>query len=261
MRELKAIRFSTMNKHYSHPSFPEPVDKNVSLWRYMDRKKFVWLIREKRLYMPHVSRLGDELEGRFLEGERQIFLDKIKADKTKEEKESIQSNLEKYEAFVNAFKQGYFVSCWHMNEEQSSTKWEDFLSNPESGDRKEGMVIRTTYLRLRALTPGWIGVGIVKYKDDHEPFSRSNVYEAIMTKSKKKAVWENEVRAVAEEREIPQGKDLFECCISSSKVYAPIIDLSELILEIHVHPEASEEHKIFICELLKEEKLQHLFME
>ncbi|MES2345741.1 MAG: hypothetical protein V4494_07385, partial [Chlamydiota bacterium] len=124
------------------------------------------------LYMPHVSRLGDGLEGRFLDGHRrQFFEDKIKTAKTAEAKEMLQSNLDKSEAFVKAFKEGYFVSCWHMNEEETPTKWEDFLSNPECGDRTEGMVIRTTYQVLRDLTPEWIGVGIVKYKDGHEPAS------------------------------------------------------------------------------------------
>ena len=46
-----------------HPSFPQPSNLNISLWRYMDIEKFKWLIQEKRLYMPTTEKLGDCLEG------------------------------------------------------------------------------------------------------------------------------------------------------------------------------------------------------
>jgi len=234
-----------MNKNFSHPSFPKPEDENISLWRYMDKEHFLWLVNEKRLYIPPFSILGDDLEGRFLEGEQQF----VKNDEA----------LRKYRAFVNAFSKSSFALCWHMNAEKSPTGWDKFRPYPESGKKEEVIAMRSTYTTLRDLMPEWVSVGTVQYKDKQDHFSRPNVHEAIMTKDKTKCEWEKEVRAVATRKDIIENdpENLFMCNQKSVEIYAPLIDLSKLILEIRLHPESSEEYQKFIYEVLKKEKLEH----
>lgn len=64
----------------SHPSFKQPIDIDVNLWRYMAFEKFEWLIREKRLYMSSPSQLGDFKEGTMTQGEHQHWKDLINAN-------------------------------------------------------------------------------------------------------------------------------------------------------------------------------------
>lgn len=54
---------------YIQPAFPQPLDCSVTIWRYMDWPKFEWLVKNKRLFMPSASRLGDPFEGTTPKGE------------------------------------------------------------------------------------------------------------------------------------------------------------------------------------------------
>jgi hypothetical protein len=46
----------------SHPSFPQPEDTGVSVWRYIDLSKFVWMLQRKALYFTRADLLGDPYE-------------------------------------------------------------------------------------------------------------------------------------------------------------------------------------------------------
>ena len=46
-----------------HESFPAPLDQTVSLWRYMNLSKFVWMLQKKALYFCRCDLLGDPYEG------------------------------------------------------------------------------------------------------------------------------------------------------------------------------------------------------
>jgi hypothetical protein len=48
---------------YIHPAFPQPADRNETLWRYVDAVKFEWLLATGRLFMPTADKLGDPFEG------------------------------------------------------------------------------------------------------------------------------------------------------------------------------------------------------
>jgi hypothetical protein len=52
-----------LEKRLSHPSFLQPADRRVKVWRYMDLAKFIWLLKEKRLFMARLDRLSDPYEG------------------------------------------------------------------------------------------------------------------------------------------------------------------------------------------------------
>lgn len=46
-----------------HPSFAQPTDPAVWLWRYMDLSKFAALLQRKALVFARADALGDKFEG------------------------------------------------------------------------------------------------------------------------------------------------------------------------------------------------------
>lgn len=66
------------NSEIQHPSFPQPNNLQIRVWRYMERYKFNWLIDEKRLYMPCATMLGDSLEGTLPLSENEWWEKRIK---------------------------------------------------------------------------------------------------------------------------------------------------------------------------------------
>ena len=50
-----------------HPSFESPADRDVSIWRYMDLAKFIWILQKKALFFARADQLGDPYEGHYTE--------------------------------------------------------------------------------------------------------------------------------------------------------------------------------------------------
>jgi hypothetical protein len=49
--------------HKFHPTFLEPADKNVKIWRYIDFAKLMSLVNRKSLFFVKASELFDPFEG------------------------------------------------------------------------------------------------------------------------------------------------------------------------------------------------------
>ena len=47
------------------PFFKPPANALVRVWRYMDLKKFVWMLDNKALYFPRVTTMNDPYEGHY----------------------------------------------------------------------------------------------------------------------------------------------------------------------------------------------------
>jgi hypothetical protein len=111
--------------------------------------------------------------------------------------------------------------------------------------------------------PTSVYIGMVKYRDPKteplqcpygSPFP--NLFEWIMNKDRDYK-YENELRCVATYDNT--GNNLFETENGGKVVYAPSIDLSQLILSVHLDKNADNNHKEKVRALLKEENLDHLF--
>jgi len=127
-----------------HPSFEEPLDKNVKIWRYMDFYKFVSILEYNSLFFPNIKCLKkfDKMEG---------FLP---------------NNVAKYishPSLLYALKEArktLFVNCWHINKIESYAMWKTYLNN------NEGIAIQSTFERLKNSLAGYekdIFFGKVKY--------------------------------------------------------------------------------------------------
>jgi hypothetical protein len=68
----------------SHPTvFKQPRDENISVWRYMDLSKFIWMIQRKALFFCRSDSLGDPFEGHYT---------KVIADQEEEHIKTLQAN-------------------------------------------------------------------------------------------------------------------------------------------------------------------------
>lgn len=206
----------------------------------MDYSKFKWLLDYKRLFMPAAKVLGEPLEGTEPEGNEIWWKEQIRQAKTDKQKEIIRANQQKLSAFAKEFGEHYYVSCWHMNENENNGMWKKYTKSPES------IAIQTTYKDLRSLLSDYIEIGVVRYIDyDNESLPSLNMFEYI-THKHIEFCYEREVRAVASPPALKElGGEHFDANLfeseenSSFRVFAPEIDIIHLINKIVTHPISS----------------------
>jgi hypothetical protein len=56
-----------------HPCFPQPADRNIRLWRYMQVKHFAQMVERGTLWLSRSDNLGDPCEGHRPLGDAAIF--------------------------------------------------------------------------------------------------------------------------------------------------------------------------------------------
>ena len=219
-----------------HPTvFKQPLDESISVWRYMDLSKFIWMIQREALFYCRSDSLGDPFEGHYT---------KVIADQEEEHINTLRANNEfaAIAAAVNAeemarevyrartlelpkqLKQKYFVSCWHMNEEESPAMWKLYTSQNES------ICIRSKYKTLASLLPEQSLLGIVEYIDYHrESFDTTEMWSYIIHK-RKSFQHEQEIRAA-----IYRGETCPFESVGEKGLVVPI-NIATLIEEIIVSP-------------------------
>ncbi|WP_411886421.1 hypothetical protein [Polaromonas sp. YR568] len=190
--------------------------------------------------MPNAAHLGDPLEGTQPPGHDDWWLSLSSAANSDEERETIEHNRQLLLRFAAAFRTRYYVSCWHMNAEESSTMWARYTRQPES------VAIQTTFAQLRGALPPYVGMGMVRYMNyATERLPTLNMFEYITHKNQC-FEYERELRAVAM-HPIVEGLDRqhFQEHHYQSEhnpsllVYAPLIDLA-IIESVVLHPSASK---------------------
>jgi hypothetical protein len=210
-----------------HPAFPAPKDREAKIWRYLDFAKFVWMLDQRRLSMPHCTLMEDPFEGTT----PQRLIEDLES---RAERENNRARLERLRKLAGDFRKGYFVSSWHANDVESEAMWKLFSASTNA------VALQTTFARLRDSLPPYVGVGMVRYIDYRsEALAGADLFQWIMHKRKSFA-HEQEVRAVASlhtpddigGKEIRAQSDEFG--------FYPEIDLEKLIEAVHVHPLAEK---------------------
>ncbi|MGZ8159912.1 MAG: hypothetical protein ACXWT4_14010, partial [Methylobacter sp.] len=148
-----------MSKDLEHPSFPQPTNTSISLWRYMDIDKFEWMLEHGRLFIPNADHLGDVWEGRTPKGDIDWWNREIEKATTDELKANFAYNRDFMLKFSQAFRSRYYVTCWHMNEHENYAMWKCYTNS------NEAVAIKTTYEQLIDILPDYTYTGIVRYID------------------------------------------------------------------------------------------------
>jgi hypothetical protein len=208
----------------------------------LTRSKLEWLAKEQRLFMPSAAHLGDPLEGIQPLGDKDWWIKLAVAAVSDDERSTIQHNHDLLSRFAAAFRTRYYVSCWHMNTDVNAEIWNSYAGHPES------VVVQTTFAKLRAALPTYVGIGMVRYIDyAKERLPTLNMLEYITHKNQRFA-HECELRAVAM-HPVVGGLDQqhfrdhhFESENDPSfRVYAPTLSLSTVLESVVLHREAPEE--------------------
>ncbi len=183
-----AERVPTLESRLHHPSFPQPPDADVNVWRYMDLAKLLWSLKKRRLYLCRLDLLGDPLEGslprRNAEGYRSWLRERGLGGEEQNVETAIRKNLG-----------ATYVSCWRLGQHESEAMWRIYCP---SGI---GVALRTTYRRLvRWIEPHPVYIGMVKYIDFDTGAYASRALIAFDWAMHKRIAFEHEreVRMVAE---------------------------------------------------------------
>jgi hypothetical protein len=176
---------------YEHPAFPQPPDRNASIWRYIDIDKFESMVRDRALYMARADRLGDEHEGTTPPAELELWRRVAEQTGDEHERLTIEHHSLQRSEYAAAFRNTYYVSCWHMAADENVAMWDRYVRTPDS------VAVRTTYSALRdQFSPAIVNIGMVRYIDyDREPLPSINMLQRI-THKRHFFADEREVRAV-----------------------------------------------------------------
>jgi hypothetical protein len=176
---------------YEHPAFPQPRDRNASLWRYIDIDKFESLVTDRALYMARADLLGDEHEGTTPPGELELWRSVAKNAGDEHARLAIEYQSLQRSEYAAVFRSTFYVSCWHMAADENVAMWERYVRTPDS------VAIRTPYSSLRdQFSPAIVNLGMVRYIDyDRQALPSINMLHRI-THKRHFFADEREVRAV-----------------------------------------------------------------
>jgi hypothetical protein len=228
-----------------HPSFIQPVDKGVKIWRYMSLPKFLSLLQSKTLFFSRLNYFEDAFEGSLplatiKQREGFLYSPELQTSFSEEELEERKKTfLDMLSEQTKKLRHEFMVNCWHMSSYESAAMWRLY-------SRGEPILsIQSTYEDLDKVLPPYVMLGGVRYIDyDSELIPYGNVLHPV-TYKRKSFEHEKEIRAVvwqanllAETRKHPEW-NIEQLNITESGVAVPI-DVKNLIKGVYVDPAASE---------------------
>jgi hypothetical protein len=173
----------------AHPSFPAPSDQNLSLWRYMDLSKFVWMLQRRALYFCRLDSLGDPYEGHYtrpMPSQEDDFVRQLESiiranskeqDKSPDFEQKLRDGFRMMLKTALDDKLNLYVSCWHGNTKESDAMWRLYTTHGES------ICVRTTFKTLAEELPSICMMGTVKYIDyDTSTIDAGNSLNYVMHK-------------------------------------------------------------------------------
>jgi hypothetical protein len=232
-----------------HPSFEPPADRHVPIWRYMSLSNFIWILQNNALYFCRADSLGDPYEGYYTQATamgEDIWV-KIMKEEADISENTLRESFRHILATTRRVISWSYVSCRHMNEEESSAMWKIYTPHGDS------IAIRSTYKLLADGLPSNIHVGCVKYIDyrtDLIPIG--NLLNYIVHK-RKSFEYERELRAVF--WRTPDQASPFEVAADDKGLVVPL-EIAELITEVFISPDAKPPLLAVVEGILKKYKLK-----
>jgi len=222
----------------NHPSFVQPENESVKLWRYMDFSKFADLIQRRRLYFARSDYLGDKFEGSVPRPNttigRELFMASLKASDPPIPDEKIKGIIQQLIEMRRRSREDVFISCWHANENESAAMWRLYS---RSGD---AFAIQTRYGILKEELPEIAMLGIVRYEDYLNYFlDETNLLNAFMLK-KDSFSHEREIRAVLWKRSHKAQEPGQAGAVFSEFGATCEVNLDNLLQSIYVSPESPQ---------------------
>jgi len=216
-----------------HPTFVQPNNDAVKIWRYMDFTKLVSLLDSRCLFFSRADQLGDPFEGSWPKmniDARQLTLKEVPS----ESQAAFTNAMAKMGDFNKQWLKYNVVNCWHMNNHESAAMWKLYLKS------NEGIAVQSTYKRLRdSITDSErVFLGVVKYIDyENEGIDAGNLLTPFVHK-RMSFEHEREVRALVIKIPVAEGGTLDMTQETISRGLAIQVDVERLVEKIYIAPSA-----------------------
>ncbi len=210
----------------------EALSRDTKVWRYMSFAKFVSMLQTHTLFFPRPFKFVDKWEGLFPPS----FYKEI-VHWGKEHCVSAHERISELSSQNDTHMYGHFVSCWHINENESDAMWRLYGLSPE------GVAIQSTVGNFNdCLHPD--RVGAVIYYDPMSHKRKEGLFGPHPLQYKRNHFeFEREFRAWFDDPDtiarIRKGEAIVQSELSPGKAY-PIEDLPKFIERIVVAPGAGK---------------------
>lgn len=156
----------------SHPSFPQPINKDTKVWKYMNLAKFISLLSKNQLHFTRIDLFDDNFEGSITSKNhynRKKFLETVTSE---------ESAIRALSDYKEALKLCY-ANCWRIDDYESEAMWKLYCP------LNMGIAIQTTYDKLKKSIEHEkdLFIGLINYIDyEVDSFGENNIFFQIMHK-------------------------------------------------------------------------------
>lgn len=207
--------------------FPQPDDQET-LWRYLETYKFKDLLESKTLYLCQVSKLEkiDPNEG---------LMNRLQLESLRRYLREDEAQLQNFVSFHEHTRQRAWVTCFSLGQFEEVYMWERFS---KSG-LNEGVAIKTNYQKLKhavAESPEANETYMAKVRYEETEYMPWKIGYLLYQKLPRFSD-EREMRICVCNRELEL--DAQEC---SKEFYRLPVNVTRLVQQIYIHPNASESY-------------------
>jgi hypothetical protein len=212
----------------SHPSFPQPDDPSVKVWRYLDLPRFISLLSTEALSFARVDSLDDPFEGSIPPAVYEQWKNR---------------HSELVATARRGLRKQAFVSCWHANNTESEAMWRLYCGS------RDGIALQTTYEKLDASLPRGVFIGQMTYLDYECDVEPPGDTLALLMRKREAFEHEHEIRALVWPHTAPQlaPRELDE----DVRVINVPWSAPEFLERIYVSPYAEEWYRDVVLEVLE----------
>lgn len=238
--------------------FRPPLNEDVPVWRYMDLTKLLWMLQNKALYFPSAPTMNDPYEGHYTQAltpskkSEEAFIQMMcgrpnspfSVDR-EDHRESLRARFRIHlKEDLPGIAERFYVSCWHMNEEESAAMWKLYTSHGDS------ICVRSTYRQLSQELPDdcyWGCVNYIDYKADV-----FDVYEFLnfVVHKRKSFEHEREARAVINNTPVLTAEPPYPSVNGGKGIVVPM-ELACVLNEVYVSPDAKAPFREIVQQLIK----------
>lgn len=215
----------------SHSALKNPPNEDVKIWRYLDFPELVDLLDRKAIYFVKASELElfDPYEGKYTDADYEYgeFLAGLNYP--------VSIQREAMKATEDQIKKVTFLSCWHVNEDESAAMWKVYSL------AGQGIAIQSTFKDFKecfSKSEESIYIGLVDYRDYKTHRIRKDNVFPIFFHKRLSFDYEREIRALVMKMPIKEGRSNWDLYDSIKGIHINI-DLTALIKKIYISPTTS----------------------
>lgn len=237
---MNAIKTPSSRLPTIYTIFTPPQKHSIKIWRYLDFTKFVSLLEAKSLFFVFSENLKDPFEGSLSSVNKDLRPSLF-------EKKFFKSNINRTE-----LRGKVAVNCWHINAHESAAMWKLYAKTHEA------VCIQSTYELLRNELEPIFKVSTVKYMDYNSDWIPESHPLSPFVFKRKSFEHENELRALIDAEEIEKGlSNLLGIEFAETGIYKKV-NISDLIKNMYVAPEAPDWFFDLIKKVLDRYKLSNI---